>query len=731
MKKSYFFILAFFVINIGNSQVVFSEDFNNGIPATWTLTDVDGNTPDPNVAQFTNAWIGAADFDNTTDTVAMSTSWYSPPGTADDWIASPVINLTANNILTWEEEGQDANFPDGYEVYLSTSGATPADFLGANGTMIFNIAGSSPAVWVTRTVDLQALGFANQAIYLAWRNNATDQFVLMIDDITINEIIAFDAAISNPIVPEYTLIPMAQATPLGTDGAIDNLGGSTVTNVTMKVNVYDGTMTNVYTATSAPVASMASGSNTTFNVAGYTPTLADLYTVELIANIAETDGAPSNDTVTYTVGITDSTYARDNGTVTGSLGIGTGLTGELGQNFVLNVNDTITSVDAFIVNGTGTMTGQPFSCNIYDVTNGTIGSLLGTTDTITIDTSTNRLWNLPISGNFLSLNGVDTFAVIAQEGDSNITLGTTTDIFTPNTTWVLLGSGSWASNESFGFNVSYVLRANFGTVPATCSATSSIITASNCDSYTAPSGAIFTSSGTVMDTILNTAGCDSVITINLTVNSTTNSTITEVACNSYTAPSGAIFTSSGTVTDIITNASGCDSVITINLTIDVVNDMVTASGDTLTADMAGASYQWIDCDNGATTITGATNQYYIATVSGNYAVVITSGNCTDTSACTNVIITSIADRINPLENTTIFPNPTNGNFTITFNGVSTQSLNFQIVDVTGKVVLEQIIKNVTNQLQLPIDLDLESGTYFINLNADGLSETKQIVIFKK
>ncbi|MEQ8908418.1 MAG: SBBP repeat-containing protein [Vicingaceae bacterium] len=45
----------------------------------------------------------------------------------------------------------------------------------------------------------------------------------------------------------------------------------------------------------------------------------------------------------------------------------------------------------------------------------------------------------------------------------------------------------------------------------------------------------------------------------------TNATLSVLACNNYTAPSGAVFSTSGTFQDTIPNLAGCDSVITINL----------------------------------------------------------------------------------------------------------------------------------------------------------------------
>ncbi|NOQ24164.1 MAG: T9SS type A sorting domain-containing protein [Bacteroidales bacterium] len=97
----------------------------------------------------------------------------------------------------------------------------------------------------------------------------------------------------------------------------------------------------------------------------------------------------------------------------------------------------------------------------------------------------------------------------------------------------------------------------------------SAINENACNSYTVPSGdETYTLSGTYMDTIPNTAGCDSIITINLTIINSTTSTITDIVCDSYIVPSGdETYTESGIYTDTIPNTVDCDSIITINLTI--------------------------------------------------------------------------------------------------------------------------------------------------------------------
>ena len=68
--------------------------------------------------------------------------------------------------------------------------------------------------------------------------------------------------------------------------------------------------------------------------------------------------------------------------------------------------------------------------------------------------------------------------------------------------------------------------------------------------------------------LTNAAGCDSAVTLDLTINYSTLGTDVKTACESFTWIDGNTYTSSNnTATHILTNAAGCDSVVTLDLTI--------------------------------------------------------------------------------------------------------------------------------------------------------------------
>lgn len=102
-----------------------------------------------------------------------------------------------------------------------------------------------------------------------------------------------------------------------------------------------------------------------------------------------------------------------------------------------------------------------------------------------------------------------------------------------------------------------------------CPAVYSFFEATACDSMVSPDGeAVWTSTGTYLDTLSSSFGCDSIVTVVLTINVRDETQITTASCNSYTTPDGQhTWTQSGEYIVSLTNTDGCDSLVIYHLTI--------------------------------------------------------------------------------------------------------------------------------------------------------------------
>ena len=160
------------------------------------------------------------------------------------------------------------------------------------------------------------------------------------------------------------------------------------------------------------------------------------------------------------------------------------------------------------------------------------------------------------------------------------------------------------------------------------------------------------------------------------------------------------------------------SAISINALPDV---NTTLSSPTITANLSGAGYQWLNCATGLA-IQGATSQSYTATANGAYAVVVTvNGNgCSDTSSC--VTINHIGINEAGINNQfTIYPNPSTGNFTITIPVKAT----IEILNLEGQII--RTINNDDTKVKIVL-VNLSSGIYIIKAKSDKEIVTKKLII---
>jgi len=197
------------------------------------------------------------------------------------------------------------------------------------------------------------------------------------------------------------------------------------------------------------------------------------------------------------------------------------------------------------------------------------------------------------------------------------------------------------------------------------------------------------------------------------------------ACDSYTWIDGNTYTSNNSLSTFTsTNLHGCDSVSTLNLTINTVDVSVTTNDPSITANATGAKYQWLDCNNNYAVIPGDTGQTFTALKNGRYAVEVKENNCTDTSDCITISTVGIVE--NTLFNDlSIFPNPTTGEITIELKE-KIEDFHFKIYDAMGRIVLKDI---EVNDQRIYIDLSQNGpGIYHLVMIIEGEEYTTSVII---
>ena len=204
--------------------------------------------------------------------------------------------------------------------------------------------------------------------------------------------------------------------------------------------------------------------------------------------------------------------------------------------------------------------------------------------------------------------------------------------------------------------------------------------------------------------------------------STTFNSYSIASCDSFTSPSGKVWTTSNTYTDTIPNVAFCDSIITINLTINTLDLSLIQSGNTISANENGANYTWLNCPS-MTIINGETNQSFTATVNGDYAVIITNNGCTDTSACVNINTVGIND-LQHSELISIYPNPASNAINVKlFNTEANDDI--ILYNSVGQIVATQKIITLNTMINTE---KLTNGIYLLSIPQRNI--IKRIIINK-
>ena len=209
--------------------------------------------------------------------------------------------------------------------------------------------------------------------------------------------------------------------------------------------------------------------------------------------------------------------------------------------------------------------------------------------------------------------------------------------------------------------------------------------------------------GTYTQNLQTVNGCDSVVTLNLSVNPVESTTLSAAICEgtSYTE-NGFNVSEAGTYTQNLQTINGCDSVVTLNLTV----------------------YPAYQMGIGAVIHEGETYEEYGFNVNeeGTYTQILQTVNGCDSIITLNVVLSSLDEvEANDIK-VNVYPNPANSYTVLEAQGLK-EEIPVYLFDIQGRKVREYVMK--AGQETLRIDLgDLPKGVYTIMLG----NVTKKLIV---
>jgi hypothetical protein len=168
------------------------------------------------------------------------------------------------------------------------------------------------------------------------------------------------------------------------------------------------------------------------------------------------------------------------------------------------------------------------------------------------------------------------------------------------------------------------------------------------------------------------------------------------------------------------SSAGCDSIVSLSLTVnELPNNLVFMNSDlAFECEQTGAGYQWYTCESNEA-ILGATNQSFLPSEPGIYFVEITLNGCSINSECMNTQIVSLKSISD--SDIKIYPNPGTSNVFIQCKAGN----KIDLFNIEGRLVYSQTAtSNITELRNLP-----KPGVYFIQIsNAKSSNKMQKLIL---
>ena len=260
--------------------------------------------------------------------------------------------------------------------------------------------------------------------------------------------------------------------------------------------------------------------------------------------------------------------------------------------------------------------------------------------------------------------------------------------------------------------------------------------------------------GSYTQTLQTVNGCDSIVALNLTINPVASTNLTAAICegSAYTE-NGFNVSEAGSYTQNLQTVNGCDSIVTLNLSINPVADTTIAAAicegeiyyeNGFMASREGTHTQILQTENGCDSVVtlnltvypayqmgigaviheGETYEEYGFDVNeeGTYTQILQTVNGCDSIITLNVVLSSLDEvEANDIK-VNVYPNPANSYTVLEAQGLK-EEIPVYLFDIQGRKVREYVMN--IGQETLRIDLgDLPKDVYTIMLG----NVTKKLIV---